>query len=45
MPSASANPQPATQPESPVLTAKQVIDQLMLKIEAVHNQGGQLDVS
>ena len=40
-----SNPSPATQTESSVLTAKQVIDQLMLKIEAVHNQGGQLDVS
>jgi len=33
------------QPEPPVLTAKQVIDQLMPKIEAVQKKGGSLDLS
>lgn len=33
------------QPEPPVLTARQVIDQLMPKIEAVQKKGGSLDLS
>ncbi|NBR71883.1 MAG: hypothetical protein EBT75_07315 [Proteobacteria bacterium] len=34
-----------TQPELPIRTAREVLDLLMPKIEAVHQEGGQLDLS
>lgn len=34
-----------TQPEPPVRTAREILDLLMPKIEAVHKEGGQLDLS